>query len=247
MATILPQPVPKAVPTFLSFVAGCIDSVTFLGLYGIFIAQLTGSFVLAGTQIVESEPGYLVKLLAVPVFFLAGCFATLIAALAEERKSKTLAILLTFECILLTALVLMHMTLPLTHIDAPAVRLTALTGIAAMGVQSAMVRLLMRGVASTNVMTTNTTQMAVDATLLLMHALHPSAGGAAGVAPARERMAGLLPIVIGFVSGTAAGAVGYTTIGFWTLLVPLVIAYGVCGWAFLAAPIKTETKIAAMG
>ena len=41
-------------------------------------------------------------------------------------------------------------------------------------------------------------------------------------------MSGLLPIVVGFVSGTAAGAVGYTVVGFWTLLVPLAIAYGVC-------------------
>ena len=70
-ATILPRQVPKAVPTLLSFVAGYIDSVTFLGLYGIFIAQMTGSFVLAGTQFVASEQGYLVKLLAIPVFFAA--------------------------------------------------------------------------------------------------------------------------------------------------------------------------------
>lgn len=236
MATILPRQVPKSVPTLLSFVAGYIDSVTFLGLYGIFVAQMTGSFVLAGTQFVASEQGYLVKLLAIPVFFLAGCLATVIATLAEQRKGRALALVMAFECLLLTALVLMHVVLPMTHIDAPAVRATALVGIAAMGVQSAMVRLLMRGVASTNVMTTNTTQMAVDATLLLLQALRPSARGiAAGVAAARERMSGLLPIVVGFVSGTAAGAVGYTVVGFWTLLAPLAIAYGVFGWAFRAA------------
>ncbi len=239
MASILPRPVPKRVPTLLSFVAGYIDSVTFLGLYGIFVAQMTGSFVLAGTQFVATEQGYLVKLLAIPVFFLAGCIATLIAALTEERKGRPLAILMAFECVLLTALIVMHMTLPLTHIDATAVRATALTGIAAMGVQSAMVRLLMRGVASTNVMTTNTTQMAVDATLLLLHALRPSAEGGASVDQARARMSGLLPIVVGFVSGTAIGAIGYTATGFWTLLVPLVIAYGVCGWAFRAVPNDT--------
>jgi uncharacterized membrane protein YoaK (UPF0700 family) len=241
-ANILPRQVPKPMPTLLSFVAGYIDSVTFLGLYGIFVAQMTGSFVLAGTQFVASEQGYLVKLLAIPVFFLAGCLATLIAALAEQRNGHALALVMAFECLLLTALVLMHVAAPMTHIETPAVRAAALLGIAAMGVQSAMVRLLMRGVASTNVMTTNTTQMAVDATLLLLHALRPSAGGAAAsVDAARERMSGLLPIMIGFVSGTAVGALGYATTGFWTLLVPLALAYGVCGWAFYAVQTGTET------
>lgn len=230
-ATILPRQVPKSVPTLLSFVAGYIDSVTFLGLYGIFVAQMTGSFVLAGTQFVASEQGYLVKLLAIPAFFIAGCIATLIAALSEERNGRALALVMTFECVLLTCLVLMHVAVPMTDIDAAAVRATALIGIAAMGVQSAMVRLLMRGVASTNVMTTNTTQLAVDFTLMMLHALRPAAGAPASVDAARERMSGLAPIMLGFVCGTAIGAVGYATTGFWTLLVPLAIAYGVCGWA----------------
>ena len=39
----------------------------------------------------------------------------------------------------------------------------------AMGAQSALVRLLLRGVASTNVMTTNTTQFAVDSAELLLN------------------------------------------------------------------------------
>ena len=64
---------------------------------------------------------------------------------------------MTVECLLLSALVLLHIAVPVSGIDDPAVLFTALTGIAAMGVQSAMVRLLMRGVASINVMTTNTT------------------------------------------------------------------------------------------
>ena len=241
MATIIPRQVPKSVPTLLSFVAGYIDSVTFLGLYGIFVAQMTGSFVLAGTQFVASEKGYLVKLLAIPAFFVAGCIATLIAALTDQRNGRALALVMTFECILLTALVLMHFAVPMTDIDASAVRATALIGIAAMGVQSAMVRLLMHGVASTNVMTTNTTQMAVDVTLVLLDALHHSPASASGSASAaRERLSGLLPIVIGFVSGTAVGALGYAMTGFWTLLVPLALAYGICGWAFYAVQTGTE-------
>jgi uncharacterized membrane protein YoaK (UPF0700 family) len=199
---------------------------------------MTGSFVLAGTQFVANEQGYLVKLLAIPVFFAAGCVATLIAALAEERKGRTLALVMTLECLLLSMLVVLHIAVPVRGINDPAVLLPALTGIAAMGVQSAMVRLLMRGVASTNVMTTNTTQMAVDITLVLLHRI---AGTSTAAGAARDRLAGLLPIVIGFVSGTAIGAVGYAVTGFWTLLVPLAIAYAVCFWSFYANGATEQT------
>jgi uncharacterized membrane protein YoaK (UPF0700 family) len=40
----------------LSIVAGYVDSCTYLGLFGVFVAQLTGSFVLAGMQFIRSEP-----------------------------------------------------------------------------------------------------------------------------------------------------------------------------------------------
>ena len=241
-ATVLPRQVPKTVPTLLSFVAGYIDSVTFLGLYGIFVAQMTGSFVLAGTQLVANEQGYLVKLLAIPAFFVAGCIATLIATLAEQRSGRALALVMTFECLLLSGLVVLHVTVPMTDIDAPAVLVTALVGIAAMGVQSAMVRLLMHGVASTNVMTTNTTQMAVDVTLVLLHSVSRTRAVSTADA-ARARLSGLLPIVIGFVCGTATGAIGYAVTGFWTLLVPLASAYGVCGWLYAVARAEQNTAV----
>ena len=42
-----PRPVPPALPPLLSFAAGFIDSFTVLALFGMFVAQVTGSFVLA--------------------------------------------------------------------------------------------------------------------------------------------------------------------------------------------------------
>jgi hypothetical protein len=38
-----PQPVPAALPPLLSFAAGFIDSFTVLALFGMFVAQVTGS------------------------------------------------------------------------------------------------------------------------------------------------------------------------------------------------------------
>jgi uncharacterized membrane protein YoaK (UPF0700 family) len=53
--------VPWPIPVVLSVVAGYVDSCTYLGLFGVFVAQLTGSFVLAGTQFIKSEPGALAR------------------------------------------------------------------------------------------------------------------------------------------------------------------------------------------
>src|SRR6476659_2238762 len=75
--------VPRPVPVVLSFVAGYVDSCTYLGLFGVFVAQVTGSFVLAGTQLVRSEPGALAKLLAVAFFFLAGMAVTMLVYLSS--------------------------------------------------------------------------------------------------------------------------------------------------------------------
>ena len=65
-----PRP-PAIVPPLLSFTAGFIDSFTVLALFGLFVAQVTGSFVLTAVAIVTNEPGALTKLLAIPVFLLA--------------------------------------------------------------------------------------------------------------------------------------------------------------------------------
>ncbi len=44
---IRPISVPRPVTALLGFVAGFVDTCSFLGLFQIFVAQLTGSFVLA--------------------------------------------------------------------------------------------------------------------------------------------------------------------------------------------------------
>jgi uncharacterized membrane protein YoaK (UPF0700 family) len=105
-----------------------------------------------------------------------------------------------------------------------------------MGIQSATVRLLMRSVASTNVMTTNTTQIAIDATELVLAWLacrraRADAATLDAFERSRARCAGLVPIMLGFLLGTAAGTLAYVMTGLWGLLIPLAIMYGIFAWA----------------
>ena len=46
-----PLPLPLLVPVLLSFVAGYVDSYTYLTLFGLFVAQVTSSFVIAGAEL----------------------------------------------------------------------------------------------------------------------------------------------------------------------------------------------------
>src|SRR5258707_7649680 len=77
---------PRAVPILLAAVAGWVDACTFLGLFGFFVAQVTGSYVLAGAHWVAGWPGA-AAVLAVPVFFAGGVAATL-AAIAGQAGGR---------------------------------------------------------------------------------------------------------------------------------------------------------------
>ena len=231
-----PRP-PAIVPPLLSFAAGFIDSFTVLALFGLFVAQVTGSFVLTAVAIVTNEPGALIKLLAIPVFLLAAVTTTGLAIMLERRGRGALAWMLGLECAVLTGFLLAVMIgSPLANPNAATVTAASLLGLFAMGTQSATVRLLMKDVASTNVMTTNTTQIGIDATELLLawqarRRAPADAAAVAAYAAARVRFGALFAIMLGFLAGTAVGTLAYAAIGAWGLLLPLAIMYAILAWA----------------
>jgi uncharacterized membrane protein YoaK (UPF0700 family) len=230
VATASPVPGPKApiaVPALLAFVAGAVDACTFLALFGLFVAQLTGSFITVGVQIVKRDPGALIHLLALPLFFVAG---VAIALLTRSLTTRALALALAIETVLLTAFMAAGLEgTPFTRINAPATLVTSALGLLAMGVQSATVRLMLPGVASTNVMTINTTQLAIDVAQWLIAAFATPAGDAR--AAAARRIAVLGPIMAAFFGGSALGAIGFSLAGFWSLAVLIGILSGLVAWA----------------
>jgi uncharacterized membrane protein YoaK (UPF0700 family) len=228
--------VPRPIPVMLSVVAGYVDSCTYLGLFGAFVAQVTGSFVLSGTLFFRSEPGALAKLLAIPFFFVAGMAVALLAHSMRGRPRATLAWSLVVECLLLTGfLVTSWAAVPFQSPDAPGAIIALLFGMTAMGVQSALVRLLMRNVASTNVMTTNTTLLAINVAEMLFGWIERRKSGPTGglnpdYAQVQNELAVLLPIGLGFFVGTALGAIAYISVGLSCVLFAIFPVGGLALW-----------------
>ncbi len=233
----VPNTVPKTVPVLLSFVAGYVDSCTFLALFGLYVAQVTGSFVLAGTETVVHDSGAAVKLLAIPMFCLAGVVTTVMVRRARRNDRSALPETLALEAVLLIGLfAAWYVGAPFGGRGAPSVICASLCGIAAMGVQSALVRLLVKGSPSTNVMTTNTTLFAVDATEFAMawRAWRRSPGDAriaAEYAQVRDRFGRLWPLVLGFLAGTICGALAYARLDMWCVLAAIAIVVALAAWA----------------
>jgi len=220
----------------LSFVAGYVDSCTFLGLFGLFVAQVTGSYVAAGAQIARGEKGILLTMIAIPIFLVAGAATTLLVELVDDRRSSPLAWSLALEGALLTGFFLVGVTgSPFGAPDAPLAVSAGLLGLSAMGVQSALVQLLMRGTPSTNVMTTNTTQIAILATRTALgwHARRKTSSdeAAAQFASSRDRLTAVLVVAAGFLLGTMAGALAYAALGMWCLLAPIAAVLGLLLWS----------------
>jgi uncharacterized membrane protein YoaK (UPF0700 family) len=235
---------PQAVPILLAAVAGFVDACTFVGLFGFFVAQVTGSYVLAGAHPVAGSLGAAI-LLAVPVFFAGGVAATLVAIAGHAVARRALAAALALETLLLIGFAATFAAgSPFAGPGTAPVVAASMFGLAAMGVQSALVRLLMRGVASTNVMSTNTSQIAVDATQLVWARLFRD-DASAEIAHQREvrrrRLGGALPLPFAFLAGTVLGAVAFAMAGYLVLAAPVLVVGRLALWAARCSSTTTRT------
>jgi uncharacterized membrane protein YoaK (UPF0700 family) len=219
----------RIVLALLGFAAGYVDGCTMVALFGLFVAQVTGSFVVVGTLLVLHEQGTLIKVLAIPVFLLGAAVATALTSLVGGGRRAAVAVL-GLEGALLIGLVVSALGGPITGPDQPRALVAGLFGLGAMGMQGAFVRLIMHGACSTNVMTTNTTQVAIDATLLLVARIARSGAIRIHVPPdaqaAHARLAQTFPVVLAFLAGTLGGAIATHQVGFVALALPIVIVLG---------------------
>jgi uncharacterized membrane protein YoaK (UPF0700 family) len=206
---------PRWVPAMLSFVAGYIDSYTFLALYGLFVAQVTGSFVTAGAQFVVHDVGIAGKIVAIIAFLFAAALTAALIGLARDHRRDAFPWMLGLETLLLAMFCfLMLAGPPVSGVEDWYGIAAGIFAAMAMGTQSVVVRQLMRGIPQTNVMTGNMTQLGIETTELIRvwrrHAHDPvDAAHAQDFLAVRARLGTVLSITIGFILGAACGAAAY--------------------------------------
>jgi uncharacterized membrane protein YoaK (UPF0700 family) len=202
--------------TLLALIAGFVDTLGFVALFGLFTAHVTGNFVLIGADLAGEGKGVLVKLLAFPAFIAGIALSSLVVKSVHRQRSPRVARRLYLLQAFLLALFLaagLH-AVPVTNPDSPWVLLCGSLGATAMGVQNAHSKLVKRVGIPNTVMTGNVTQAVLDAIDILF-------GGSEEPAErrmVRERFVATMPAVLGFAIGAISGALAYVHLSFWALL-----------------------------
>lgn len=209
---------PKWFGAILGFVAGYVDTLGFISLFGLFTAHITGNFVLLGMEVVQPGSGTLLKLLAFPAFILAVVIARLLSRPYEAAKRSPLRMLLGVEIAFLSVFLAAGVAGGPITAEAPLVILAGFSGAMAMGIQTAQGRIATPSVITTTVMTVNVTQLVID----LVDFLLPVAQRREAL---RSRIANALLPVAAFAAGAPAGALAYVRLGFWALAAPIVLLF----------------------
>jgi uncharacterized membrane protein YoaK (UPF0700 family) len=102
----------RTVAVMLGFAASYVDGCTFVTLFGLFVAQATGSFVVASAILSVREHGALVKVLAIPVFLFSAAVVTALASVAHHAGWRASTVVLGLESLLLAGLLFTLLMVP---------------------------------------------------------------------------------------------------------------------------------------
>jgi uncharacterized membrane protein YoaK (UPF0700 family) len=211
------QPLSRAVAltSTLALVAGFVDVVGFVALFGLFTSHFTGNFVVIGQEIVDHSLRLVAELLALFTFFFVVAGTRLLVLLADRTGHSPFRLCLFIQIALLTGCMLVGVAAsPITDPAAVGSIATAQLGVAAMAVQNAICRVIFPTHPPTTVMTMNLTQVSVD--FVDMFRGIPGLSDAA-----RDRFDRTAPIVLLFCVGVVLGAFGYLFASFWCLALPI--------------------------
>ncbi|AIY43064.1 DUF1275 domain-containing protein [Collimonas arenae] len=199
----------------LSFLAGYVDTVGFIALFGLFTAHVTGNFVLIGSELANPSHGVLIKLLAFPAFVFAVALTRMAVIWLERSGKPPMFYLLLLQLIFLLGFMLIgYQVEPVSDSRAPLALLAGMLGAASMGVQNASSRLILQHLTPTTVMTGNVTQVIIDLVDILR-------GAADDVL--RQRCIKFFWPVVAFGAGAIGGAFAYKYLLFLALLLPAAI------------------------
>jgi uncharacterized membrane protein YoaK (UPF0700 family) len=208
----------KLLPAVLSIVAGSVDVITFLGVGGLFAAHITGNLVVLAAHLVTGRAASVAAILSVPMFVVVLGLTRLAAAGLEENNRCPLQPLLVLQVVLLLSFLAVWVAAGSGFDPTAATGIVAgMLGVSAMAVQNALVRLL-AGAPATAVMTTDITTFMMDiGAMLFRH--DPDE-----VAFTHTRARRTWPAIVGFTVGCSVGALLETSIGPWSLVLPIAFA-----------------------
>ncbi len=209
----------------LSFIAGIVDVVGFVALFGLFTSHFTGNFVVIGQEIVTHSWRLIAELIAIPMFVLVAASTRLLVLACERRGRSGFQASLMFEIAMLVGCMGVGLAAsPITDPVAIGSITAAQFGVAAMAIQNAICRVIFPAHPPTTVMTINLTQVSVD--LVDMNRGVPGLS-----AEARARFNRTAPVICTFSLGVIVGAYGYLFASFWCLAIPIVGLIVILGFA----------------
>lgn len=200
----------------MGFLAGYVDTLGFIALFGLFTAHVTGNFVLLGASLADPQQiPSLLKILAFPAFILGIAAARLLVVACERRGASAHKPSYLLQLVLLTGFMVCGMLAEPVPQQMGALAMAAgLLGTAAMGAHSAASKLLLSNLAPTSMMTGNVTQLVIDGVDWLR---------GAGDKATAARCGKFFWPVFGFALGCAGAAFGFLEFGFVALLAPIAI------------------------
>lgn len=149
---------------FLSATAGYVDTLSFVSLYGLFNAHVTGNFVLIGAGVAGYGQRVFEKLMAFPAFILGVVLSSfIIRGRNPETPMRGACMLYVVHALLLLAFCFAGVKLgPRFNPETCAVVVSGVIDATAMGIQNAHNRLVARLSVPSTVMTGNVTQVILD-------------------------------------------------------------------------------------
>lgn len=202
----------------LSFVAGYVDTLGFVALFGLFTAHVTGNFVLIGSELAAPTHGVVIKFLAFPSFILGVVLARLLVLHADRGQRNAAPRLLAAQAVLLAGF--MGAGLwggPVADARSASAMAAGMLGAAAMGIQNGAGRMIWNALTPTTVMTGNVTALVIDTVDLWRTGSSPELV---------SRIHKFLWPVIAFGGGAMLGALAFQRVSFAALLLPMaIVAY----------------------
>ena len=191
----------KMLPVLLAMIAGSTDTISFLGLGGLFTAHITGNFVVLAAHIVNHGETPLAVALSVPVYMAVLLLVRLLATGLDAVKLFSSRLLLLLECVLLAGFLACRVTAG-SHLDpnAAIMVLAGMFGVAAMAAQTAFSQISLKQAPSTTVLTMNVSRfvLAVGDSL--------TGRNADDRMKARTTVRHTWPLIAGFLIGCGLGA-----------------------------------------